>query len=310
MPPRIAILVPCRNEAVAVARVVGEMRAALPQAQVYVYDNASTDGTADIARAAGAIVRHEPHPGKGGVVRRMFADVDADVYVILDGDATYETARASRMVEVLLEGGLDMVTGVREHDDTAAYRRGHATGNRVFNALLGAMFGQRPTDMLSGYRALSRRFVKSFPADSQGFEIETEITVHALEMRVPTGEVTTRYVARPEGSASKLSTWRDGLRILRFMVHLFRDVKPLAFFASLAAILAVAGLALGAGVVREYVQTGLVPRLPTAVLAMGLMLLAALSFGSGLILDSVARGRREAKRLAYLALRAPAGGNG
>ncbi len=305
MPPRVAVLVPCRNEAVAIGTVVEDLRRALPAALVYVYDNASGDDTAAIARAAGAIVRHEPLPGKGGVVRRMFADVDADVYVMMDGDATYDAARLPELVAMLVEQGLDMVTAVREHEDAAAYRRGHAAGNRAFNAILGALFGRTPADMLSGYRAMSRRFVKSFPAESQGFEIETEITVHALEMRVPTGELATRYVARPAGSASKLSTWRDGLRILRFMAHLFRDVKPLAFFLVLSAVLAAAGLALGAGVVREYMQTGLVPRLPTAVLATGLTLLAALSFAVGVILDSVARGRREAKRLTYLAAAGP-----
>ena len=301
MTPRIAVLLPCHNEAVAIGRVVADVRRALPEACVYVYDNASTDDTAAIARAAGAVVRHEPSPGKGGVVRRMFADVDADVYVMLDGDATYDASRAPELVAMLVERGLDMATAVRQHDDRAAYRRGHATGNRAFNAILGAMFGQRPTDMMSGYRALSRRFVKSFPAESQGFEIETEITVHALAMRVPTAELATRYVARPEGSQSKLSTWRDGVAILRFMLHLFRDVKPLVFFVSLAAALACAGLVAGYAVVREFMQTGLVPKLPSAVLATGLMVLAALSLAAGMILDSVARGRREAKRLAYLA---------
>jgi glycosyltransferase involved in cell wall biosynthesis len=301
MTPRIAVLVPCRNEAVAVGQVVADARRALPDAGIYVYDNASTDDTAAIARKAGAVVRHEPIPGKGAVVRRMFADVDADVYVMLDGDATYDASRAPELVAMLVERGLDMATAVRRHGDGAAYRRGHAMGNRAFNAVLGALFGQRPSDMLSGYRALSRRFVKSFPAESQGFEIETEITVHALAMRVPTGELDTRYVARPEGSQSKLSTWRDGMAILRFMLHLFRDVKPLVFFVALAAMLAVAGLAFGYGVVREFMQTGLVPKLPSAVLATGLMVLSALSLAAGLILDSVARGRREAKRLAYLA---------
>ena len=302
MTTRVAVLVPCRNEAVAIGRVVADLRAALPDATIYVYDNASTDGTAAVARAAGAVVRHEPVPGKGGVVRRMFADVEADAYVMIDGDATYEAARARDMVALLVEQGLDMVTAVREHDDSAAYRRGHATGNRVLNGLLGTLFGHRPADMLSGFRALSRRFVKSFPPESQGFEIETEITVHALEMRVPAGELRTRYVARPEGSASKLSTWRDGARIVRFMVHLFRDVKPLAFFAALAGVLFVAGLAIGAGVIHEYMTTRLVPRRPSAVLATGLMLLAAVSLTAGVILDSVARGRREATRLAYLAI--------
>jgi glycosyltransferase involved in cell wall biosynthesis len=307
MTPRVAVLVPCRNEAVAIGRVVTDLRNALPGARVYVYDNASTDDTAARASVAGAIVRHEPNPGKGGVVRRMFADVDADVYVMLDGDATYAASRSGELVAMLLERGLDMVTAVREHEDRSAYRRGHAAGNRMFNAVLGALFGQRPADMLSGYRALSRRFVKSFPSEAQGFEIETEITVHALELRVPTGEIAMRYVARPQGSASKLATWRDGLAILRFMVHLFRDVKPLAFFVALAAALAFAGLATGYGVVREFMQTGLVPKLPSAVLATGLMVLSALSLAAGVILDSVARGRCEAKRLAYLAAGGPPG---
>lgn len=302
---RVAALVPCRNEAVAVGRVVADLAASLPGARIYVYDNASTDDTAAVARAAGAIVRHEPVPGKGGVMRRMFADVDADVYVMIDGDATYEARRADELVARLLDDGLDMVTAVRQHEEAAAYRPGHAAGNRAFNALLGLLFGEQPADMLSGYRALSRRFVKSFPSESQGFEIETEMTVHALDLRVPTGTLATRYVARPKGSASKLSTWRDGIKILRFMLHLFRDVKPLAFFVTLAGLLFVGGLGFGAGVVRDYMLTGLVPRLPTAVLATGLMVLAALFLAAGLILDSVARGRREAKRVAYLAVPMP-----
>jgi glycosyltransferase involved in cell wall biosynthesis len=299
--PRVAVLVPCRNEAVAVGRVVDDFRRALPDAVVYVYDNASTDDTAAIARAAGAIVRREEVPGKGGVVRRMFAEVEADVYVLVDGDATYDAERAPELVSLLVDNDLDMVTAVREHEDAAAYRRGHASGNVVLNRLLGSLFGRRPTDMLSGYRALSRRFVKSFPTSAQRFEIETELTVHALEMRVPSAELATRYVARPEGSASKLNTVTDGLRILRFMVRLFRDARPLVFFALLAAVLAAVGLALGGSVAIEFMQTREVRRLPTAVLATGLMLLASLSLACGLILDSVARGRLEAKRLAYLA---------
>jgi glycosyltransferase involved in cell wall biosynthesis len=300
-PPRVAVLVPCRNEAVAVGRVVADFRAALPGATVYVYDNGSTDDTGAIAREAGAVVRREGRPGKGGVVRRMFAEVEADVYVLVDGDATYDAARAPELVARLVGDGLDMVTAVREHQDPAAYRRGHAFGNRMLNALLGVLFGEEPADMLSGYRVLSRRFVKSFPAQSQRFEIETETTVHALELRVPTAEVPTRYLARPSGSASKLHTYRDGARILVAIALLFRDVKPLLFFSWLAALLAAVGLTLGAEVVVEFMQTGLVRRLPTAVLATGLMLLAALSLAAGVILGSVARGRLEAKRLAYLA---------
>ena len=296
------MLVPCRNEALTVGRVVADFRAALPGAMIYVYDNGSDDDTAAIARTAGAIVRHEESPGKGGVVRRMFAEVDADVYIIVDGDATYDASRAPEMVALLVDNELDMVTAVREHEDATAYRRGHATANRAFNRLIGMLFDMRPGDTLSGYRALSRRFVKSFPAQAQRFEVETEMTVHALELNVPRGELPTRYLPRPEGSDSKLRTWRDGLRILRFMVRLFRDVKPFAFFAIIAVVLALVGLVLGGSVFVEFLRTRQVPRLPTAVLATGLMVLAAMSFACGLILDSVARGRLETKRLAYLAL--------
>jgi len=300
---RIAVLVPCFNEARTVARVVADFRAALPGCTLFVYDNGSTDGSGDIARAAGAIVRRESRPGKGIVVRRMFAEVDAEIYVLTDGDATYDAACAPAMVAALVNDDLDLVTGIRDDEGRhAAYRRGHRFGNLAFNALLGVLFGERPTDMFSGYRVLSRRFVKSFPTEARGFEIETELTVHALELRVPAAEVRTRYVERPEGSASKLSTYRDGFRILATMARLFRDVKPVPFFSGFAALFAIVGVVLGAGVTIEFMETGLVPRLPTAVLATGLMLLASLSFACGMILDSVARGRREAKRLAYLAV--------
>jgi glycosyltransferase involved in cell wall biosynthesis len=299
---RIAVLVPCRNEAATVAQVVCAFRAALPGCVVYVYDNASTDATGQVARNAGAVVRREMRPGKGGVVRRMFAEIDAEAYVIVDGDATYDASRAPELIAALLEDDLDMVTATRDADgEPGAYRSGHRFGNWVFNSMLGIMFGQRPTDMFSGYRAFSRRFVKSFPLSAQGFEIETELTVHALDMRVPTAEIATRYRARAEGSASKLNKWRDGWRILLTVATLFRDVRPLPFFGILAALLLAAGLALGSEVVVEYMRTGLVPRLPTAVLATGLVLLASLSLVCGIILDSVARGRRETKRLAYLA---------
>ena len=301
-PPRIAVLVPCYNEALTVAKVVADFSAALPGCVVYVYDNRSSDGTGDIARSAGAIVRREERPGKGGVMRRMFAEIDADIYIVTDGDATYDATRAPEMIERLTRDDLDVVTGVRDHGARdAAYRRGHQFGNRAFNLLLGLLFGERPSDMFSGYRVMSRRFVKSFPAEARGFEIETELTVHALDLRVPTAEVVTSYFERPAGSTSKLSTYRDGLRILATMARLFRDVRPLPFFSACALMFALAGLVLGAEVVVEYLHTGLVPRLPTAVLAMGLMLLASLAIVCGLILDSVARGRREAKRLAYLA---------
>jgi glycosyltransferase involved in cell wall biosynthesis len=301
--PRIAVLVPCYNEALTVAKVVADFQAALPGCAVYVYDNRSTDGTGDTARRAGAVVRREARPGKGGVMRRMFAEIDADVYVVTDGDATYDAARAPEMVRRLLDDDLDVVTGVRDHGDRdAAYRRGHRFGNRAFNALLGLLFGERPADMFSGYRAMSRRFVKSFPAEARGFEIETELTVHALELRVPTAEVVTSYFERPAGSTSKLSTYKDGLRILYTMARLFRDVRPLPFFSGFAVLFALLGAVLGIEVVLEYLDTGLVRRLPTAVLATGLMLLASLAVVCGMILDSVARGRREAKRLAYLAM--------
>lgn len=299
---RIAVLVPCRNEAATVAKVVTAFRGALPQCVVYVYDNGSTDGTALAARGAGAIVRTEPRPGKGGVVRRMLGEVDADVYVIVDGDATYDAASAQRMVDELVANDLDMVTAIRdEQGDGAAYRRGHRLGNRAFNALLGALFGARPGDMLSGYRVLSRRFAKSFPAASRGFEIETELTVHALEQRLPTAEIRTPYYERPAGSQSKLSTYGDGLRILWMTAKLYRDERPLAFFGAFALAFGVAGLVLGGSVVIEYMETRLVPRFPTAILATGLMLLAFLALGCGLILHNVARGQREMKRLAYLA---------
>lgn len=305
---RVAVLVPCYNEAPTVARVVADFKAAVPGCTVYVYDNRSSDGTGDIARAAGAVVRREERPGKGGVMRRMFAEIDADIYVVADGDATYDATRAPEMIERLVRDDLDVVTGIRDHEERdAAYRHGHQFGNRMFNWLLGVLFGERPKDMFSGYRVLSRRFVKSFPAEAKGFEIETELTVHALELRVPTAEIVTRYFERPEGSTSKLSTYKDGLRILYTMARLFRDVRPLRFFFGCALVLAIAGLALGLGVVVEYLETHLVPRLPTAVLATGLMLLASLAVACGMILDSVARGRREAKRLAYLAAAATRG---
>ena len=299
------MLIPCRNEAATVARVVADFRAALPACEIYVYDNGSMDDTASAASAAGAIVRNESRPGKGGVIRRMLGEIDADAYVIVDGDATYDARSAPRMIAELVANDLDMVTAVRdERGEGAAYRRGHRLGNRAFNALLGVLFGSRPGDMLSGYRVLSRRFAKSFPANSRGFEIETELTVHALEQRLPVAEITTPYVERPAGSSSKLSTWADGARILWMTAMLFRDEKPLAFFGAIALVIAGVGLLLGGSVVLEYMETHLVPRLPTAILATGLMLLAFLSLGCGLILNNVARGRREMKRLAYLAITA------
>jgi glycosyltransferase involved in cell wall biosynthesis len=300
---RVAVLIPCRNEAASVAHVVRDFRAALPDCTVYVYDNGSTDNTGELAAVAGAVVRREARPGKGGVVRRMFADIDADIYLLVDGDGTYDAARAPDLVATLVEGDLDMVTAVRNHEDrSGAYRRGHHFGNHAFNAFVGGLFGTRPADMLSGYRAFSRRFVKSFPGTALGFEIETELTVHALEQRLPTAEVPTRYFERHAGSKSKLATYRDGARILAKMIMLFKDVKPTLFFGGFAILFGVVGILLGTQVIIEFMATRYVSRLPTAVLATGLMLLAFLSLGCGLILDSVARGRREAKRMTYLSI--------
>jgi len=302
---RVAVLIPCYNEAVAIPSVVEGFRAALPGAAIYVYDNNSKDGTAEAARAAGAIVRREPLQGKGHVIRRMFADVDADAYVLVDGDATYDPASAPEMVRLLLDERLDMVNGARVTEIEAAYRRGHKLGNRVLTGLVAQIFGNRVSDMLSGYRVFSRRFVKSFPALASGFETETEFTVHALELKMPVGEVTTRYKDRPAGSASKLRTYSDGLRILRTIVVLVKEERPLQFFALAALAFLVFGIGVSIPVLVDYVRTGLVPRLPSAVLSTGLVLLAMLSLACGLILDSVARGRKELKRMSYLAHPAP-----
>jgi glycosyltransferase involved in cell wall biosynthesis len=299
---RVAVLVPCRNEEVAIGRVVAGFRQALPDAVVFVYDNNSTDGTVNAARAAGAVVRAEPLQGKGNVVRRMFADIEADAYILVDGDDTYDAASAPAMLQKLLDGPLDMVTAARVTETTAAYRTGHRTGNYVLTHIVSLLFGNRVSDMLSGYRVFSRRFVKSFPALSTGFETETEFTVHALELAMPVGEVPSPYRDRPAGSASKLRTYTDGARILRTIVLLVKEARPFQFFAVFAAALGLAALAFGIPVVTEFMHTGLVPRLPTAVLSAALMGLAFLSTTCGLILDSVARGRKEAKRMAYLAI--------
>ncbi len=305
MTPRIAVILPCYNEEAAIAKTVGEFRAALPDAAIYVYDNNSSDGTMRVAAAAGAIVRSERMQGKGHVVRRMFADVDADIYVMADGDATYDAAAAPAMVERLLGEGLDMVVGARVHEAAEAYRRGHVLGNRMMTGVLAGLFGRSFTDIFSGYRVFSRRFVKSFPALSRGFETETEISVHALELRMPVGEIETRYFARLEGSHSKLSTYRDGLRIARTIATLYRVERPMLFFGWIAVALAAVSILLAFPLALTYWQTGLVPRLPTAVLSTGLMLLAFLSGFCGLILDTVVRGRREVRRLAYLAVPGP-----
>ncbi len=299
---RIAVIIPCYNEEVAIPKVVADFRAALPEAVIYVYDNNSQDRTAEVAREAGAVVRRETLQGKGNVIRRSFADVDADIYVLVDGDDTYDAAAAPELVALLRREGLDMVNGARVTQIEAAYRPGHRLGNRVLTGMVRTVFGDRISDMLSGYRVFSRRFVKSFPALAGGFETETEFTVHALDLRMPVGEVKTAYKDRPPGSTSKLRTYSDGVRILRTIVVLVKEERPLQFFSICGLFLAAAAILLGVPVVTDFVRTGLVPRLPTAVLATGLMLVAALSFACGLVLDSVARGRKEIKRLAYLSI--------
>jgi glycosyltransferase involved in cell wall biosynthesis len=304
-PPRIAVLLPCYNEEAAVGDTVRGFRAALPDAAIYVYDNNSRDRTREIAADAGAIVRSERQQGKGHVVRRMFADIDADVYVMADGDLTYDPAAAPEMVALLLGEQLDMVVGTRRHEAKDAYRGGHVLGNRVFTGLLSGLFGRSFSDIFSGYRVFSRRFVKSFPVLSAGFEIETEMSVHALELRMPVGEVETSYGARPEGSHSKLSTYGDGWRILKTIATLYRIERPVLFYGSIGALLMIAAILLAIPLVRTYLQTGLVPRFPTAILVTGMVIVAVLCVFAGLILDTVTRGRREVRRLYYLSLEAP-----
>jgi len=299
--PRVAVLVPCFNEEAAVATVIADFRAILPSAEIFVYDNNSSDRTVAVARDAGAQVRSERRQGKGHVVRRMFADIDADIYVLVDGDATYDAASAPRMIEMLLSDHLDMVVGFRVDQAEAAYRPGHRTGNRMLTGFLSSVFGQAFKDTLSGYRVFSRRFVKSFPVLSDGFEIETELSVHALELALPVAEIETPYYARPEGSFSKLNTWRDGFRILGTILKLYRSEKPLRFFTAIGFFLMLVSIGLAIPVIVTYLEEGIVPRLPTAVLSMGLMIFAAMSVSSGLVLDTVTRGRREIKLLAYLA---------
>ncbi|GAB3753923.1 glycosyltransferase [Lysobacter olei] len=302
--PRVAILVPCFNEAVTIGRVIAEFRHTLPQAEIFVGDNNSTDDTAQLAHESGARVSRVVLQGKGNVVRRQFADIEADVYVLVDGDATYSAACAPKLVQAVLQGS-DMVVGIRQANQDNAYRPGHAWGNRALTGFLSWLFGRPCRDILSGYRAFSRRYVKSFPAEASGFEIETELTVHALELRVPVAEVTTPYGERPEGSASKLNTWRDGFRILRTMLKLFSTERPIAFYGSVAGLLATSSVALGIPLLLTYLQTGLVPRIPTAILAASLMTLSVLSLLAGIILHAVAKGRREIKALAYLRVPSP-----
>ena len=303
---RIAILVPCYNEAVTIAAIVRDFQACLPQAQVYVFDNNSSDDTARIAREAGAIVRNVPEQGKGSVVRRMFADIEADAYIMVDGDDTYDASVAPQLVARLLQDGLDMVVGNRVSTEQAAYRPGHRFGNAMLTGCVSFLFGRTFTDILSGYRVFSRRYVKSFAAHSAGFEIETELTVHSLELRMPVAEVATVYKSRPEGSVSKLNTYRDGVRILSTILRLFKSERPLAFFSLFAVVSMLLSVILAEPLVQTYLHTGLVPRLPTAVLCAALMLFGVILLVCGIILDAVTKGRIEQKRFAYLAHPAPA----
>lgn len=305
--PDVAVIIPCHNEAVAIATVVADIRTALPDATIYVYDNNSTDTTVAEALGAGAVVRTESRQGKGNVVRRAFADVDADVYVLIDGDDTYDASSASMLVKVLLDGPYDHVVGVRTHSSDAAYRAGHVLGNRAFNGVVGALFGRQLTDLLSGYRAFSRRYVKSFPALSREFEIETELTIHSLRLRVPVAEIPVGYKERPDGSESKLRTYRDGLRILHWLVTVTRHERPTLFHGVLAGVFGVVALVLGLPVVAEYLETGLVPRFPTAFLAAAVAIIAVVTLGLGYLLETIRRGREETARLAYLRYPAPGG---
>lgn len=303
--PRVAVLIPCYNEVAAIAKVVTDFRAALPEATIYVYDNNSTDGTASVAREAGAVVGSETRRGKGNVVRRMFADIESDVYVLVDGDDTYEAAASRAMVDCLVAEQLDMINGRRISDIEAAYRPGHRFGNLLLTGIVQYIFGDPIQDMLSGYRIMSRRFVKSFPTIAEGFGIETEMTVHALQLRMPLAEMPSQYKDRPAGSVSKLRTYHDGFLILSTILGLVRQERPMTFFGAIAGFLAIVAVILAYPVVVTFAQTGLVPRFPTAILATGIMLAAFLSLTSGVILDSVTRGRWEVKRLQYLSLRAP-----
>lgn len=297
----VAVMIPCYNEEVAIGKVIADFRAALPRARICVFDNNSRDRTAEIATAAGAEVFRVTMQGKGHVVRRMFADVEADAYVMVDGDDTYDAAAAAAMLQALFADHLDMVVGVREPVRADAHRPGHALGNAVLSGFLSRLFGRTCSDILSGYRVFSRRFAKSFPVLSSGFEIETELTIHALELKLPVSEVITAFKERPAGSASKLSTFRDGFRIVATMLRLFSAERPLLFYSACALLLALTAIGLAAPIIVTFAETGLVPRFPTAILATGLMTLAALCFFAGLILDTVTRGRREVRLLAYLA---------
>ncbi|KIZ47027.1 MULTISPECIES: glycosyltransferase family 2 protein [Rhodopseudomonas] len=300
--PRIAVLVPCFNEAATVADVVSAFSRTLPTATIYVYDNNSTDETAAAARAAGAIVRSETRQGKGFVVSRMFSDIEADIYVMIDGDNTYDASAAPKLVDYMVEHRLDFVNGLRQSEAEDAYRKGHRFGNWALSRLVQAFFGRQFDDMLSGYKVLSRRFVKTFPAISRGFETETELAIHSLRLRMPCAELPTQYRERPAGSESKLNTYRDGFRILMFIAQLVKDERPLMFFGMTGILLMTIGFLLGIPVVIDYAEIGLVPRLPTAILSVGVVIIGVLSLFMGLLLDMMTRSRVEAKRLAYLAI--------
>jgi glycosyltransferase involved in cell wall biosynthesis len=304
-PLKIAILLPCFNEAIAIDRVVRDFAAALPQAFIYVYDNNSTDNTAAVAAQAGAIVRSEMQAGKGHVVRRMFRDIDADYYVMADGDGTYDATLAPALLQKAMSGPYDLVNCIRQEAEQAAYRDGHRWGNWLLTGVVRSIFGNRVQDMLSGYKVFSRRFVKSFPALSTGFDIETELTVHALEISMPVAHEVGAYRGRPEGSESKLRTYRDGWRILMLILKLIRHERPFLFFGFISMLLAILAFLISTPLFVTYMQTGLVPRIPTAVLATGIMLFSALSFITGIILDTVTRGRRELRMLTYLQYPAP-----
>jgi len=302
---KVAVIVPCYNEAKTISSVVEDFRRYLPEAEIYVFDNNSTDGTSDVARSAGAKVRRVALQGKGNVIRRMFADVEADVYVMVDGDATYDASVAPKLIKAMLDEGLDMVVGSRVSDEVTAYRSGHRFGNVMLTGFAATIFGRTFKDMLSGYRIFSRRYVKSFPAHAHGFETETELAVHALELRMPVAEIETRYGSRPEGSESKLNTYRDGIRILMTILRLFKLERPFAFFGICFVICMLLAVGLAVPLLGTYLETGLVPRVPTALLCVALSVVGFLFLVCGLILDTVTKGRLEAKRLAYLMIPGP-----
>ena len=300
---KIAVLIPCYNEEQAITKVIKDFRAALPEAEIYVYDNNSTDNTVQVATDAGAIVRNELRQGKGNVIRRMFADLSADIYVLVDGDDTYDASYSPKLINKLVKDKLDMVVGSRLMDhDEAAFRHGHRFGNRMLTGFVTLLFRRSLNDMLSGYRIFSKRYVKSFPALAVGFETETELTVHAFELRMAIAEIITPYKSRPVGSVSKLRTYHDGFRILFTILKLFKEERPVIFFSIISFLLAFISLLLGIPIILEFLETGLVPRFPTAILSTSIMLLAFLSLASGVILDTVTHGRREMKRLAYLSI--------